>query len=192
VKRLLFCTLTCLSLVFSLASVVLWAMSYRSDPLVKTYGDWVNIGMGRVREIKISAGSGWLTVFRARGFANSLSNGIANPYQSIDVANQTDRKFWGFELSREDLYVVEDVDGPNVVPGTQQILAHEAELQIHLTWITAATAILPFWSFIILGRRWIRKRRNMSPYACVRCGYDLRATPEKCPDCGAIPAATKS
>jgi hypothetical protein len=54
---------------------------------------------------------------------------------------------------------------------------------------------VPYWSVgVILAllpavwtiRRRARKHRNGR---CSVCGYDLRATPERCPECGAVPTA---
>jgi hypothetical protein len=53
-------------------------------------------------------------------------------------------------------------------------------------WFVAlALSILPAMKGLSLYRR----RKLVAEHGCPRCGYDLRATPERCPECGAVPAA---
>jgi hypothetical protein len=53
-------------------------------------------------------------------------------------------------------------------------------------WIPAAlTAVLP----IMWLRRFIQRHRRNVRGLCLRCGYDLRASPGRCPECGTMVAA---
>jgi hypothetical protein len=47
--------------------------------------------------------------------------------------------------------------------------------------------ILPLWSLI----KWRRRAKLYAPGLCRACGYDLRATPGRCPECGVVPWAAK-
>ena len=55
---------------------------------------------------------------------------------------------------------------------------------------------VPLWAPVLAGaalpvvRLWRRRRgerlRRVANRLCFRCGYDLRASPERCPECGSM------
>ncbi len=63
-----------------------------------------------------------------------------------------------------------------------------------MTYFPSWQAAVPHWSIAALAgaAAWAFARRTRSaarrPGHCAACGYDLRATPDRCPECGAEPA----
>ena len=66
------------------------------------------------------------------------------------------------------------------------------EFGVRAALVVSLAAVVPA---IWLARRWGRRRHIAGRHPCAGCGYDLRATPERCPECGQVrasrtPAAT--
>ena len=59
-----------------------------------------------------------------------------------------------------------------------------------LPFVAFLLALLPLADVLLILRR-RRREHRVAAGLCVRCGYDLRATPEKCPEYGAAPAANR-
>ena len=63
-------------------------------------------------------------------------------------------------------------------------------------WPVAVAAAWPLWLFVLrFGRRRLSAvlvgRRAAKAGRCSACGYDLRASPDRCPECG-LPAVVRS
>ena len=171
--RILLNVVTLLSLLVFVATVALWTRSH-------AVGDqwiWHDTPGNQERFASLASGRGWV---RYGWWDNSRLSGINLPpgYRSVrtpdkgiyPVGRSGERQF-AFPGFRYDRYS----DG-SFQPGMIVSIAYP--------WPAALTAV-PAAVGIIRHRR---DRRRRVDGLCAACGYDLRATPERCPECGTIAA----
>ncbi|MDB5318449.1 MAG: hypothetical protein JWN40_80 [Phycisphaerales bacterium] len=93
----------------------------------------------------------------------------------------------------------EDIPGIGTFPGSSAVAGFMFR-RVALEGQTGFTVLLPIPFLVVLFaplplvdvmmiRRRRRRRVRAAAGLCIACGYDLRASPEKCPECGAVPGA---
>ena len=165
VKRHLLNLLTALSLLLCVAVCVLWVRSYWVPESVSYWGN------AHVLGLYSSKGRAALTLATGTiGPAEREAGGYGLRYKVVNPPSVITAGRWGFVIRRI------PVSGGTWSGTLHMVVVHD--------WLpVAAAALLPgAWLF-----RRVRMR-NRRPGLCTICGYDLRATPGRCPECGAAPS----
>ena len=166
-KRRIFNAIAVASAVLCVAMVGLWVRSYSTGDQVAFSGSNYIFG--------ISSNEGWLWFYKGRrflpnrdgeGFIYRSSPPPVRPADRISNWNEvyTGDHAWGASYR---CFVVAAWKVSSIL----LLLAARPLL------ISAESAI----------RKWWRSNNERNRGICRRCGYDLRATPERCPECGTVP-----
>ena len=182
-KRRLFNLLAAVSLVLCLSMGILWIRSYfAQDSLNLIFAD---NSANRAVAIGLGSNRGCLTIGRA--VLTSTIKSLKYPYNKTRLSCETSAPTL-VNTSRMGFWQMLGFDRhTGSMGGTYSMIS--------------ATLTLPHWVFVItvlvplccVWFRRLRRTRRVSLSLCAECGYDLRASKDRCPECGtAIPAASAS
>ena len=181
-RRRLLNLLTVLSLLLCMATVALWVRSYYVDERV-TYLSRPLAPTSRAISVVMHTRGGHVIVVWSSTDYSAMSTGEYLVFSSR-LRKVTGPDGWRYKRSRWDSLhtLVEAVtssdNGITLDPVFQKPLINHATSVSVPHWLQ----LIPL---LLLPGRWAVTRCQRPRGAlCPACGYDLRATPERCPECG--------
>lgn len=162
-----------------LVMLLLWLLALRAGlgPLGRvspTLLDW-NVGCY----------NGWVQLDRSKMELTTLPSPAPEPYKLVG---------WKFHQSRYyTTAYTETVSVARQTGGNSVSVYLIRERQVRLPWnfwfvvIAGITSALLLLSACVILARLFRERRRRRAGQCLRCGYDLRSSPGRCPECGSEP-----
>jgi hypothetical protein len=166
-----------------LATSVLWVRSYWQRT-------WVSISRYHSWELELSRGNLIFDVLlnypavitESKAGTQSRIIGPARPYAShweLGLENSEDHGnayfFWnifGFAWNGIGIYPIHGGESRGV------------QWCVPCWFVWLMTALVPIFRIWKMRRR-ASERQRLENHLCLNCGYDVRATPQRCPECGA-------
>jgi hypothetical protein len=175
--RRLFTILSVLSLLLCVATCALWVRSYRG-------GDMLPVRFAG-QPWRLATLEGWAQLDnrpRVMEAFDAMMEWADNDVKA-DVERDRRHKVFIDALNRG---VSADLP-PVVVTGRPPYVPEAAVQPLAPLGLIASVFAVPPVVLVVLRRRSWARRRNERRGLCPACGYDLRASPDRCPECGAVP-----
>ena len=161
--------LTALSLLLCVAVVALWVRSY----FVTEVAGWGRVGhgagAGRLRVYGVGSGRGRVVLVVVDSAPSELNPEYARGFYLREPPAEVERDRPHLSVwNRMGFFLLERPENGVILP----------------MWLLAVAAMaLP----VCRATAWRRARKRRLTGHCPGCGYDLRATPGRCPECGTAP-----
>ena len=126
-----------------------------------------------------------ITVSIMPGYNESNLRSIISSYNPVAAAPGVVHSFAGIQTS-DDPYVQQFTQYIDIGFGTPPMPARTFSITIPVWELILITAAMPVGLLAAKLHR-AGKTRLLRPGLCRNCGYDLRATPDFCPECGTTP-----
>jgi hypothetical protein len=200
VRRRLFNLAAAVSLVLCVGTVALWVRSYSVVDVVGRY--ILQPSTGLYSRVTLGSAGGSICCTIAKTTGGSYPTRFAEEWAKGDTT------FWKYDHAR-----LAPPDSPSTMwerigfvhhvfesdsSGAAPVVGRTAQGLIITVAMPGGTENhrtlgIPHWVFVLallvlplLRFLWVRRQNSRAKQGCcIECGYDLRATPDRCPECGA-------
>ena len=167
------------STVLLLATMALWVRSYFAIDWIEVHKDW---------KLCAVSGNGAVSVFTVVPIIETFSSN----WTITETVDKPYSAHWQFACSQpsaagRDGFGLTSFSARRFhTSGAGELGSAKGERQFVVRF--------PYWVLVLVfavapalfTRKW-RRRMRLSGNLCSSCGYDIRASPDRCPECGTVP-----